>query len=148
MKVRLLKSVPPIGRAGQIVEVSDAQARNQLLPKKLAVAATGAVMAEHQHQEDDQRKRQAERQEKIIELLKKIESTAVIMRGKANKQGKLFAAVKSIDIQRALETQFKMKLPELKTTPDHLKTLGQHSITAVIDQHHTATINVTIEHGE
>jgi large subunit ribosomal protein L9 len=148
MKVRLLASVPFIGRAGQIVEVSDAQARNHLLPSKLAVAATGTVIAEHQHQEADQRKRQAERQIKITELLRKIEGTAVALRGKANKQGKLFAALKSDDIQQALEKQFGLKLPELKTSPDHLKTLGQHSVTAVIDNQHNVNINVMIENDQ
>ena len=41
MKVILLEDVKKVGKKGEIVEASDAYARNVLLRQKLAVEATG-----------------------------------------------------------------------------------------------------------
>lgn len=40
MKVILLQDVKSLGKAGDIVKVSDGYARNMILPKKLGVEAT------------------------------------------------------------------------------------------------------------
>ena len=40
MELILLKDVRGLGKAGEIVKASDGYARNMLLPKKLAMAAT------------------------------------------------------------------------------------------------------------
>ena len=44
MKVILLKDIKGTGKKDQIIEASDGFARNYLIPKKLAVEATGANM--------------------------------------------------------------------------------------------------------
>lgn len=44
MKVILLEDVKSLGRKGEVVNASDGYARNMLLPKKLAVAATDSNM--------------------------------------------------------------------------------------------------------
>ena len=43
MKVILLEDVKSLGRKGEVVNASDGYARNMLLPKKLAVAATDSI---------------------------------------------------------------------------------------------------------
>ena len=40
MKVILLQDVKPLGKKGEIVNVSDGYARNNIIPKKLGVEAT------------------------------------------------------------------------------------------------------------
>lgn len=146
MKVQLVLSLPSLGRDGQIVEVSDAQARNYLFPKKLAIPATVSIVAAQQRQEADRQQRQQKRASQLTALGQRIAGSELKLFGKANPQGKLFAALKAIDIQQALEKQFRIKLPGLQTTPNHLKTVGLHSVAVVLDDHQTAVINVIIEH--
>ncbi|MBQ9437873.1 MAG: 50S ribosomal protein L9, partial [Lachnospiraceae bacterium] len=44
MKVILLKDVKDVGKADEVVEVSDGYARNFLLPKKMAIKADNKAM--------------------------------------------------------------------------------------------------------
>lgn len=146
MKVKLLKTMANLGRAGQLVEVSDAQARNFLIPKKFAVLATAAVIQAHVQQASNQQQQADRRQQAIQAMVETIGGRAIRLFGKANQQGKLFAAVKSQDIQAALEKEFSIKLPGLVCHPDHLKTIGQHQVQVTLDPEHQATITINIEH--
>ena len=44
MKVILLADVKSLGKKGEVVNVSDAYARNQLIPKKLGVEANSKTL--------------------------------------------------------------------------------------------------------
>lgn len=148
MKVQLLQPVNHLGLAGDIIEVSDAQARNQLLPKKLAVTATAAVLAARQQDQAHHYRQQERRQRKLAELLQRLAGMTVHLTGKANPQGKLFAAVKTIDLQAELERLGHLRLPDLRSEPDHLKTLGTHQVNIIIGGTHRATLHVVIDHAE
>ncbi len=147
MKLKLLKDVSGVGHSDQLVEVSDAQARNFLLPKKMAVIATGAVLAAHEQTAINEKRQQARRVGEVAALMERLLSATVHLSGKANSQGKLFAAIKSSDIQAALEQQYSINLPHLTCQPDHLKTVGSHQVEILIDHDHRATVTILIEHG-
>jgi len=147
MKIKLLKAVAGIGRVGEIVDVSDAQARNYLLPNKLAILATGRVVQAHQQHVEQQRIDQVKHQEALGGLIQRLEQSSLRLKGKASPQGKLFAAVKMTDVQAALEKQFSIKLSGFLMKPDHLKTLGTHQVQIIVDPKHQATIPIIVEHG-
>lgn len=147
MKIQLLTTIPSLGRSGDIIDVSDAQARNQLLPKKLAVAATGHVVAaQRKHLQDVEAQRQ-QHQKNISVLIERLTGATVPLSGKASGQGKLFAAIKSNDIVAAIEHLHHIHLPHARCLPDHLKTLGQHQVTLMLDDQHRLPITISIEHG-
>ena len=60
MKVILLQDVKPLGKKGEIVNVSDGYARNNIIPKKLGVEATPKNLNDLklQNQHADRRGRQ------------------------------------------------------------------------------------------
>lgn len=147
MMVKLLKTLQGVGRIGEIVEVSDAQARNFMLPKKIAVLATGTVVQASQREAAHDRVQRVSRQEALTRLIQKVEQGTLRLRGTANEQGKLFAAIKTPDIQAALEQQFGMRLDHIVCQPDHLKTVGTHHVQLMIDRDHRATIHIEVEHG-
>src|SRR5437868_7843658 len=48
MKVILQRDIPKVGKHGDVVNVADGYARNYLLPRQLAVSASGGALKAHQ----------------------------------------------------------------------------------------------------
>ncbi|WP_289754005.1 50S ribosomal protein L9, partial [Faecalibaculum rodentium] len=74
MKVILLKDVKKVGKADELKEVSDGYARNFLIPKGLALAASPANLKAY---EQEMQKRAANE----AELKKQAEKTAEELKG-------------------------------------------------------------------
>src|SRR5690242_9992998 len=78
MKVILLQDVDGLGKAGDLKEVANGYARNYLLPRQFAAAATPALLANHkQHVAAQQRKleKQAESNRQQAERLSQVSLT-------------------------------------------------------------------------
>jgi large subunit ribosomal protein L9 len=103
MKVLLLNDVPKIGKKGEIVDVSDGQARNMLIPRKLAVQATEGAKKQQSLLEDT-RQRQAQRDhEAQVALAKEIEGLSpVVVTAKVGDDGKLFGTITPKELARLL----------------------------------------------
>ena len=112
MKVILIKDVKGIGRAHEAVEAKDGHALNYLIPKKLAIAATGAAM-----KEAELRRKQEEDRAKIgsallTQNISALAETRVTIKVKANEKGHLYDAVGESDIVKAVKDQTHIDLPE------------------------------------
>jgi large subunit ribosomal protein L9 len=147
MKIQLQQDVKGIGRRGQIVEVSDAQARNFLFPRKLAVPASSAIVAAHARQLVTQEKERKSQQERIATAVQVLSQTTVRVSGKASPAGKLFAAVKSVDMQRAAESATGLSMSGVRTIPDHVKAVGTHTVDFVFDDQHRVSVTVVVDHA-
>ena len=107
MRVILKTEVRGLGRPGDVKDVADGYARNFLLPKGLAIEATGGEL-KHLAQE-----RQAERTKKdrahgdAEELAKSLASVTLVFRLKAGEQGKTFGSVTTKEIAEALTREVK-----------------------------------------
>jgi large subunit ribosomal protein L9 len=128
MKVILLRDVAKIGRRGQVIEISDGYAQNQLIPKKWAEPATPtnlkkitnlAVTAKAQ---DDAKQAEFEAAAKILS------STRLVIKGDANMQGHLFKAVHEEDIITAAAALGAKLERRWVGVPSPIKSLGQHTI--------------------
>jgi len=143
MKVILAEDVDHLGRMGDLVEVANGFARNFLLPKKLATAATLKNVRTLEHAKrviaDRIRKevRSAEDQAtKMSDLTLSIEATV-------GEEGKLFGSITSKDIAEALAA----KGYEIDKRKIHLekpiKEAGSHEVPVKI--HHDVTVSIKIE---
>jgi large subunit ribosomal protein L9 len=147
MKVLLRSAVKPLGRAGDIVDAGDAYARNFLIPKGLAVAATTEVIAKHNAAQRHQAQATAKQQADLDRVMTQLTATPLRLSGKANPQGKLFAAIKTSDVLQAIEQQLKVHLPSVSMKPDHLKTLGSHAVELQLDAQHRVSVTIIIAHA-
>lgn len=147
MKLKLLKPVERLGRAGDMIETSDAYARNFLIPKKIAMAVTPMLLVMQQQATARRQKKDVKNAHDMDTLIKKIDGATIELTLAASPQGTLFAALKSADIQHELERRFKVKLPKFQSQPDHLKNLGSHVVTITVDQDRAATVTITLLHG-
>ncbi len=105
MRVVFLDDVENVARAGEIKTVADGYARNFLLPRKLAAAATTATV----QQAEARAKQIAREQEKIDEAARAVAASLsgspVVIQARAGEGGRLFGSVTASDIAEALSTR-------------------------------------------
>src|SRR3989338_7864804 len=90
MKVILLQDVPGTGKKGEVKNVADGYARNLLLPKKLAQAATSDAL-ERMKQEELKRKKQSERELKDYQTVASaLDGVEVAVKAKGTAEGTLY----------------------------------------------------------
>lgn len=129
MKVILQQDVKGQGKKGQTIEVSDGYARNFLLPKKLAVAATADNMNAMQIKERARLAQLERDKEAARETAKKLEGVSVTIAAKAGNGGKLFGAVTSKEIADALSSQHGITVEKNKIVQsDPIKTFGTFEV--------------------
>lgn len=130
MKVLLLQDVKGLGRAGQVVEVSDGYGRNYLVPRGLAAEATPALLNEvRQKEAKKERQRQKEREEALA-LKAALEGKTLTLAAKAG-GGKLFGSITNRDIAEALQREWGLRVEKKLLSLEHpIKTPGAHPVTA------------------
>src|ERR1700681_3140768 len=105
MKVLFKKDVADVAKAGQLKEVADGYARNFLIPRGLAVAATSAALKQvadlqavaARHAADEERTAQA--------LKERLEAQPIVVEAKAGAQGRLYGSITAADVAGALQKQ-------------------------------------------
>ena len=145
MKVIFNTDVRGQGKKGELKEVSDGYARNYLLPRKLAAEAT-ADNINALKQREKARARQIELEKaQAAENAKKLEGVQVIVRAKAGEKGKLFGAVTSAEISKALREQFDIDIEKNKIVQgEPIKTFGSYQVKAKLGYEVSGTVNVLV----
>ena len=145
MDVILRQAVENLGHPGDLVKVSQGYARNFLLPRKMAVPATGGAYRAWQHdiasRED---KRQRERADAEIAATR-ISSTTLTMGVKVGEGGKLYGSITSKDIADALARRG-IEVDRHKIDLDEpLKTLGTYKVAIKVFSGMTPEVTVVVE---
>jgi large subunit ribosomal protein L9 len=105
MKVILLKNVPNIGQADEIVEVKNGYARNYLLPQGLAKIANPGDVQEVQAKKKEKGKEKEKKKKELEQLAKSIEERRFELQYKVGKEDQLFESVNSKKISQALQKE-------------------------------------------
>ena len=144
MKVILTREVKGLGQHDDIVNVAEGYARNYLLPRRLAVPATNANIAEM-----EKRHRAGEiRGEKTIEeakdLAERLAEVQLTVKGKVGAGTKLYGAITHADIAEELEKQTGIKIDKRKIELEEpIKSLGTYDIP--IRLHREAVTHLKLE---
>ena len=121
-KVEFLKTIAGVGKAGEIKEVSIAQANNQLLPKKIAKIVTDASPSS-----DDVRKKIVEKSADIQKLLHGKHLVHKLETNGAN----IASHFDGVDVCTIIKKQFRLKLlPDMIRFDEvkHPKKIGKYTI--------------------
>ena len=125
MKVILLEDVKSLGKKGEIVNVSDAYARNVIFAKKLGLEATGKNLNDLKLQNKHAEKVAEEQLEAAQELAKDLEDKFVEVKMKAGEGGRTFGSVSTKEIAVAAKAQLGMELDKKKMQlPEPIRTFG------------------------
>lgn len=149
ISVELLQDIAHMGRKWEVIEVSTAQARNFLIPKKMAKELTEELMKKRENDEKRAKDQARMRLEQAYEIQKLLDGKEVDMKLKG-KNGKIFWGISEHEVIAKIKNTWQIdfekkdvKLPN-KT---HIKTLGSHMVYLHITHDTLAKIfvNVTID---
>ncbi len=145
MQIILQEDVDKLGTRGQVVEVAEGYARNFLLPRKLAIAATPGNLKRLEKIRSVLDKRTATEREGAQKQADVLAAASVTLARKAGENDQLFGSVTSADIAEALATrgyQVDKRKIELR---EPIKLIGEYQVTAKLHHGVTATIKVVVE---
>ncbi len=128
MEIILKQDVERLGNADDIVEVRDGYARNYLIPKKMAIAATSSakkVLAENIKQRAHKESKLREEAQAIAE---KLENKNIKIGAKISSSGKIFGSVNTIQLAEAINKKgFEIDRKQIKLPSDSIKEAGTYT---------------------
>ena len=129
MKIIFLQDVKGQGKKGEMKEVSEGYARNYLLPRKLAIAATADNLNTLSLKEKARQAQLAAEKAKAEENAKALENVVVKISARAGSAGKLFGAVTSKEISDALKAQHGIEVDSKKLVQaEPIKSYGSYEV--------------------
>lgn len=148
MRIILLKDVPSLGKAGEVVTVAEGYARNYLIPRRLAEPASEKRL------EELARVRQ-QRERKTLADASRAEQTAARLKGltvpvrvRIGSGGRLFGAVTAKDIVAALDKEFGIRLDKKQILLEApLREVGSYPVTARVAPGISVVFNVEVVPG-
>lgn len=144
MEIVLIKNVPDLGAAGDVVRVKTGYARNFLFPRQLGVAATPAnlkLVAEIAQRENDKADKVRVELEAEAAKLSKISVTQAV---KVGEEDQVFGSVTTQQIAEQLAEQgFKVHRKDI-LLDEPLKALGQYEVPVKLGHGVTAAVTVWV----
>ena len=146
MKVILQADVKGVGKKGEVVDVSDAYARNVLLRKGQGVEANSRSMNDLKLQKANEEKLAAENLAAAKELGKKLEGASVTLKVKTGEGGRLFGSVSSKEVADAILDQLGIEVDKKKVQlSGPIKAIGETSVPVRLHTQVTANVKVNVE---
>lgn len=145
MKVLFKRDVPDVAKAGHVKEVADGYARNFLIPRGFAVAATTAALKQVADVEAAAARHAAEEEHVARALKSRLEAQPIVVEAKAGAQGRLYGSLTTTDVVSAVHKQLGTTLDrrDLDIT-EPVRQVGSYHVSARLHRAVTATITVEV----
>jgi large subunit ribosomal protein L9 len=144
MRIVLRNDMPKLGKRGDICDVADGYARNFLLPKGHAIAATEGVNQQATAMRRARDLRDARDREAAETVARTLVPAVIRIKARAGSGEKLFGSVTAADIVDAVADQTNVTLDRRRLHLDEpIKTLGTHEIPVKL--HSEVEFRVTVE---
>jgi large subunit ribosomal protein L9 len=148
MEIILREDIEHLGARGDVVKVAAGYARNFLLPKKLAVAATDSNRKIVEQERQAHLRKEAKQIGEAQELAKLVGAVTVTITRKAGENDQLFGSVTAADISDALTAQHYNVERRKISLEEPIRTLGEHKVTVRLHREVTAEITVNVAREE
>jgi large subunit ribosomal protein L9 len=128
MEVILREDVEKLGHRGQVVKVAAGYARNFLLPRRIAVAATASNKKIVDQERDAYMRREAKVTADAQDLAKLMAAVELTISQKAGENDQLFGSVTAADLAAALEKKgFNIERKKIQLD-EPIKSLGDFKV--------------------
>ncbi len=128
MKVYLLKDVPNVGKAGDLVTTSDGFVTNFILPRKMGIVVTEGNRAMIENKMKAAVKKEQDSQIKTSALFDKIAALKLTIAKKMQEGGKLYGAINALEVVELLADKNIAVSKSQVEFPQTIKTKGTHMV--------------------
>lgn len=145
MEIILKENIEKLGAKDEIVNVKPGYARNYLIPRGYAIAATESakkILSENL-------KQRAHKETKILasaqETAAKLGALELKIGTKASETGKIFGSVNTIQIAEALSAAgFNIDRKSISISDEHIKTLGSYEAKVKLHKEVSAVVKFEV----
>ena len=148
MEVILREDIDNLGNRGDVVKVAPGYARNFLLPKRLAVAATESNKKIVEQERQAHLRKEAKQKSEAEDLSKLLTGVTVTITQKAGENDQLFGSVTAKDVADALAGK-NFTIDRRKVQLDEpIKQLGEYKVPVRLHKDVTAEVTVVVAKEE
>ena len=149
MNVVLLKTVPSLGKAGDVKKVADGYARNYLIPKGLAMAATTSAMTQVGTVKKAEARRDLRELTETQEFADRLALETFTFQARAGEGDRLYGSVTSADIADAIGKAVGQEIDKRKVLLEQpLRELGEHKVSVKLHGEVVSEVTVLVEKVE
>lgn len=146
MKVLFVRDVKGTAKSGEMKEVSDGYARNFLIPRGLAVAASADNVNAASLKKKAEEHRVALARKDAEALATAIADMPVVMKAKCGENGKLFGSITAGDIADEFTAKYGIELDKKKLSmKEAIKETGEYEIPVKLFASISSTLKVKVE---
>ena len=143
-----MEDVKNVGKKNEVVEVSDAFARNMIIKKKRGVEANSQTLNDLKLRNKRAEKDAAENLAAAQQLAEDLKEKQVEVTIKAGTGGRTFGSVSTKEIAEAVKTQLHLELDKKKMQlTDPIKALGFYDVPVKLHPQVTANLRVHVVEG-
>ena len=144
MKIILKKDVESVGKAGDLVNVSNGYARNFLIPRGLGIEASSKNMKDLKDEMETAARRVTKEKKAAQSMVERLEGVTCNISRKVGQQNKLFGSVSTKDIGDALREQgIEIDKRDI-LLEEPIKSLGEFSVKIKLHSGISADIKVVV----
>ena len=144
MEVILREHVENLGKRGEIVKVADGYARNYLLPRKLALPATGGNRMHVERERKIMESREAEEKSSAEAVASRLGLVEIAIARRVGDTEQLYGSVTAADIVDFLKAKgFEVDRRKL-ILPEAIKALGEYDVPLKLHREVTVPLKVKV----
>ena len=144
MRIVLRTDVENVGKKGDILEVADGFARNYLIPKGRAIAATKGVQSQADAMRRSRDKKDSADREAAEVVARTLVPTVITISAKAGAEGKLFGSVTTTELAESVQAQTGIELDRRRIHLDEpIRSVGTHEVPVKL--HADVEFRLTVE---
>lgn len=145
VQIVLKEDVQNLGKTGDLVKVRSGYARNYLVPRQLAAAATEGNISRIEHERTAALARMAKLKQESEGIASALAEITIEIAKPAGEGGRLFGAVTSRDVADALKLKGYVVDRKKLQLPDAIKHVGEFDVTAKLGASVTAKIKLVVK---
>lgn len=145
MKVILLQDVEGLGKAGDLKEVANGYARNYLLPRHVAAAATPALIANRDSRIAAEKRKLDKQTEENQQRAERLGQVTLTFKARVGREGRLYGSITSQDIAEGLRQSEGIVIDRrMIELPNPIRSVGSFMVPVKIAQKLEPKITVNV----